>query len=271
MDYCLPCRRHLNGALACPGCGAPAPQPDTYAQQPLARERRVEAGGGDDSGVPEGSGGSKDSGDAGDAEGAEGADSSGDAGDSGAEPQGRAARRRGGKRAVGPAGADAGAETSRRDRKAAAHRRRRRRTVLITAGFVLAAGGLSLAELGIDAPGFSSPNPAVAGGESSEVEDSTPEPSTTALPLDDREDTATSSPSPDASASPSESESPKAEDEESESPAPDPQSASAPAVTPAPSAPADPASTPPADPPPSSQPPKPSPSETCNRFLWWCT
>ncbi|MYZ11507.1 hypothetical protein GT028_29715, partial [Streptomyces sp. SID2999] len=24
MDYCHPCRRHLNGALACPGCGAPA-------------------------------------------------------------------------------------------------------------------------------------------------------------------------------------------------------------------------------------------------------
>ncbi|WP_443728928.1 SCO2400 family protein, partial [Streptomyces anatolicus] len=21
MDYCHPCRRHLNGALACPGCG----------------------------------------------------------------------------------------------------------------------------------------------------------------------------------------------------------------------------------------------------------
>ncbi|MFH8340709.1 hypothetical protein [Streptomyces sp. AM6-12] len=24
MDYCLPCRRHLNGALVCPGCGTPA-------------------------------------------------------------------------------------------------------------------------------------------------------------------------------------------------------------------------------------------------------
>ncbi|WP_425587282.1 SCO2400 family protein, partial [Streptomyces mexicanus] len=23
-DYCAPCRRHLNGALACPGCGTPA-------------------------------------------------------------------------------------------------------------------------------------------------------------------------------------------------------------------------------------------------------
>ncbi|WFB09741.1 hypothetical protein LRS74_23850 [Streptomyces sp. LX-29] len=24
MDYCPPCRRHLNGALSCPGCGTPA-------------------------------------------------------------------------------------------------------------------------------------------------------------------------------------------------------------------------------------------------------
>ncbi|MER7187703.1 hypothetical protein ABT404_51015, partial [Streptomyces hyaluromycini] len=23
MDYCHPCRRHLNGALACAGCGTP--------------------------------------------------------------------------------------------------------------------------------------------------------------------------------------------------------------------------------------------------------
>ncbi|MEU5398934.1 hypothetical protein ABZ348_06485 [Streptomyces sp. NPDC005963] len=26
MDYCHPCRRHLNGALACAGCGTPAPE-----------------------------------------------------------------------------------------------------------------------------------------------------------------------------------------------------------------------------------------------------
>ncbi|MGW4565251.1 SCO2400 family protein [Streptomyces sp. NPDC004561] len=25
MDYCSACRRHLNGALVCPGCGAYAP------------------------------------------------------------------------------------------------------------------------------------------------------------------------------------------------------------------------------------------------------
>ncbi|MGH1554080.1 SCO2400 family protein [Streptomyces sp. L7] len=27
MDYCHPCGRHLNGALACPGCGASAEVP----------------------------------------------------------------------------------------------------------------------------------------------------------------------------------------------------------------------------------------------------
>ncbi|WP_456318733.1 SCO2400 family protein, partial [Actinacidiphila soli] len=24
MDYCSACRRHINGALSCPGCGTPA-------------------------------------------------------------------------------------------------------------------------------------------------------------------------------------------------------------------------------------------------------
>ena len=31
MDYCHPCRRHLNGALACPGCGTPADACRAYA------------------------------------------------------------------------------------------------------------------------------------------------------------------------------------------------------------------------------------------------
>lgn len=33
MDYCDPCRRHLNGALACPGCGTSAEQLRTHAEQ----------------------------------------------------------------------------------------------------------------------------------------------------------------------------------------------------------------------------------------------
>ncbi|WP_430727368.1 SCO2400 family protein, partial [Streptomyces beigongshangae] len=31
MDYCHPCRRHLNGALACPGCGTSAEACREYA------------------------------------------------------------------------------------------------------------------------------------------------------------------------------------------------------------------------------------------------
>lgn len=37
MDYCHPCRRHLNGALVCAGCGTPA---DEVPQPPVDRPRR---------------------------------------------------------------------------------------------------------------------------------------------------------------------------------------------------------------------------------------
>ncbi|WP_422641229.1 SCO2400 family protein, partial [Streptomyces glaucescens] len=46
MDYCSSCRRHLNGALVCPGCGAYAPDIDpsashtSYDGPPAAREDR---------------------------------------------------------------------------------------------------------------------------------------------------------------------------------------------------------------------------------------
>src|SRR5947208_928986 len=169
MDYCHPCQRHLNGALACPGCGtrveqmrahwdAYEPEPYDDAVAPVDHDAPVaddHAAHPDDDGHV-GHGGEGD------------------------EPHGRAARRRergrGGRR--GPATADGATDASRRDRKAALHRRRRKRTLLIAAGFVLAAGGLSLAELGMDAPVFSSsPDPSAAGGESSEVDRSTAEPS----------------------------------------------------------------------------------------------
>ncbi|NBE56734.1 SCO2400 family protein, partial [Streptomyces boluensis] len=38
MDYCHPCRRHLNGALACPGCGTPAEACRRYAAERAAAE-----------------------------------------------------------------------------------------------------------------------------------------------------------------------------------------------------------------------------------------
>ncbi|WP_309299426.1 hypothetical protein [Streptomyces sp. A012304] len=150
--------------------------------------------------------------------------------------------------------------------------------MLITAGFVLAAGGLSLAELGVDAPGFpSSSNPAAAGGESSELDGSSAEPSASGRPLDDRTDTGgdKTSPSPDASASASASPSASAskspgDEEATQTPEREAQSATRPGS--AGSTPPDSDSTPTAAPTPTDEPsqPQPSPSETCTRFLWWC-
>ncbi|MFE4553034.1 hypothetical protein ACFRNH_37570, partial [Streptomyces sp. NPDC056785] len=37
MDYCDPCRRHLNGALACPGCGTSAEQLRSSADRTRTR------------------------------------------------------------------------------------------------------------------------------------------------------------------------------------------------------------------------------------------
>ncbi|MEU5675621.1 SCO2400 family protein [Streptomyces rochei] len=236
MDYCHPCRRHLNGALACPGCGTPvgelhAPGPESAAVGEVPAPR------------------------------VEGAEASG--------------------------GPPAAGRASRRDRKAAAHRRRRRRVLFVTTGFVLAAGGLSLAELGLDAPG-SPPRPAAAGGASTDGEASREVGRTSAVPVDATSDTATAAasgtPSPDASAtasasasvtaSASASRSPSARGpetaEEGDASAPPPASASDEPGTPD-------RPTPPPDDPPTTTPPTssaapdPTPTETCDRFLWWCT
>ena len=49
MDYCHPCRRHLNGALACAGCGTPAegtgPLPRCPRRRPRATRRMLRADG----------------------------------------------------------------------------------------------------------------------------------------------------------------------------------------------------------------------------------
>ncbi|GGN56591.1 hypothetical protein GCM10011579_017850 [Streptomyces albiflavescens] len=259
MDYCLPCRRHLNGALACPGCGTPVEELHAHAEEADARpETDVDAA--DD-------------------------DAYHDEGDDADERPGRAARRRdrgrgrgrGAEAPGGPEGPDAPGGASRRDRKAAAHRRRRRRTLLIVAGFVLAAGGLSLAELGIDAPGLS-PKPAAAGDESADGSTSS-DAKETARPQGDTSGAGGASPtdSPGASASPSGSGSPsasasgkdkKTEDEESAATGTTPgRPTSAPTRTTAPETTA-PATSAPTTSVPT---PDPAPSETCNRFLWWCT
>ncbi|MEU8518266.1 hypothetical protein [Streptomyces sp. NPDC048577] len=112
MDYCHPCRRHLNGALACAGCGTPAEE--LRHESPHAYVPAVETGHVyelDPVEPPQGS----------------------------AQGGGRAARRRA---AAGSAVTERA--VARRDRRS---RGRRGRTVLAGAlGVMLAAGALGLAK-----------------------------------------------------------------------------------------------------------------------------
>ncbi|GHD29853.1 SCO2400 family protein [Streptomyces galbus] len=274
MDYCHPCRRHLNGALACPGCGAPVDRTYAYAQAPEGYTGRTHEGQAHPTGAQ-----------------AEAPEPGPRVPHQRSAPEDAGPGEAGLEDASGPAPHAAAEETaesasarlSRRDRKAAVHRRRRRRTVLIVAGFVLAAGGLSLAELGIDAPGFSSSDPAAAGGEAAELADGdSPSPGGSDRPVDGPRGTGTTSASPSASASASAS--PSASASASASPSgstsPDPQSATAPGTVPAgPGTDPDQGTDPAPDPTPTTEPttaeptpkPSPSPTKTCDRFLWWCT
>ncbi|MFE2299155.1 hypothetical protein ACFXAW_13240 [Streptomyces sp. NPDC059445] len=253
MDYCHVCRRHLNGALACPGCGTPVDELGADAEDAGARppaDADTDAHHGDDGGDRDIEWRSR-----------------------------RAARRRGPvvdteagsegdpRGARGPAGA------SRRDRKAAAHRRRRRRTLYIAVGFVLAAGGLSLAELGVDAPGLG-PSPAAA-----ESPDGSASPAASVLkkgsPSKSPSAGRTSTSSPSASGSASASSSASATSEKSAGSGGSAtagtlpgRSTSAPAATPAAPGTSAPATTGPTT---SAPTPAPSSSGDCNRFLWWCT
>ncbi|TVZ77754.1 hypothetical protein [Streptomyces sp. BK340] len=84
MDYCSSCRRHLNGALVCPGCGAYAPDiaPHTPMAVPAARAAAPSTAWYDDD-LP-----------AGPTPSAADEAASGDVADAPAAAQGRAARRR---------------------------------------------------------------------------------------------------------------------------------------------------------------------------------
>ncbi|MFD6322951.1 hypothetical protein ACFWOL_08760 [Streptomyces sp. NPDC058442] len=262
MDYCHPCRRHLNGALACPGCGTPVEtlraHPEASAAPQAAYEEDVPEPEPEPHAEPEPAEGTRQS-------------AAADA-------------------PTGPETDDGGpgAGVSRRDRKAAAHRRRRRRSLLIAAGFVLAAGALSLAELGMDAPG-SKPEPAAAtdetpNGGSAKVGSAPPPSGAPGAGASVDSPSPSASGSPSASKSPTDEESAEAEEgTEAEGEAGgEPGEATRPA--PAGTAPADPTAAPPRQSPPqpdapepaptTTEPepePEPEPSETCDRFLWWCT
>ncbi|MBV1946970.1 hypothetical protein KUF69_11225, partial [Streptomyces sp. BV129] len=224
MDYCHPCRRHLNGALACPGCGAPAltaVAPVTHAPAGTVADPYGPSAASQGQAAP-----------------APAPDPAPDAAPVPEPPRvPQQADRRGtyeppaGSAAPEPAyddpdpdePDDPAPDGSRRDRKAAAHRRRRRRTLIVATGFVLAAGALSLAELGTDAP-FSFDRPAASGDASPDGGAASVPPDATGAAPGSASAAATSarsasaSPSDSASASPPESPTEKA----SESPSAEP-------------------------------------------------
>ncbi|MFD9605636.1 hypothetical protein [Streptomyces sp. NPDC059970] len=121
MDYCHPCQRHLNGALACAGCGTPAEALSHYATPAFSghepdAERETPA------------------------------------------PSQPGGRRRRGRDAAQPARGTRGSHRPERragaqGRGRRAHRRRGRTALLVVLGVVLAAGALSLAELAIEPKG----------------------------------------------------------------------------------------------------------------------
>ncbi|MFE9455760.1 hypothetical protein [Streptomyces californicus] len=256
MDYCHPCRRHLNGALACAGCGTPA-----QALSPWASAEAAEATGP----APEG---------------AYGAASPADA------PGGRPPSRRAAPRASRPGAR--GPRPGARRRAARGGHRRRGRTVLFGAlGLLLAAGALSLTELAMEPDRDDSAAEFVRDAPAGPTEAAPTEPSATA-PRDPTSTGstagATTGPGPDAAPADDRAEHPGPTDTASPAaPDPDEPTASTSPEAPDPSTPSD---SPPADPPPPDDPeqpttapapppeptePTPTPSPTCTRFLWWCT
>ncbi|MFG2300112.1 hypothetical protein [Actinacidiphila glaucinigra] len=238
MDYCAACRRHINGALSCPGCGTPAHQ--LGAQGPADAPAQATAlGDGENAAAPEG---------------------------------GRAERRKGAGR--GPAeGAPRRSGSRARTRRV---RTRRRSRLLIGAlvGAAIVLVGWSVAELPLagyvtggtsaaaDHTRTDGASPSVT---SSPGDDTSGDPK---APASDASASASTSPSasPSVSESAKKSQSPSAAASATVSRPPTGSGGSAPAGG-APTASAPPHSAPAS--PPATNTPKPTPS--CTRFLWWCT
>ncbi|MBU3867123.1 hypothetical protein KN815_24585 [Streptomyces sp. 4503] len=250
MDYCSPCRRHLNGAVSCPGCGTPAGE----LGLPSAASDTEREGG--------------------------------------ADTPGPRAERRADRRAAQAAPASDGTRASRRkpkprligSRARRARRGRGRRVTIMAAvlGPVLAA--VFVAELATEGHWReSSPSPSrqepVAdrdGGvtESAEtiVQDTTgPSELPSAADGEDGKSSKDEGKGEDDGKSKDEQDdtSPDPDGDSSSDPSDATSSApGGPGTTQGPTTPSHPGSTAPATVAPK---PTPSPSETCNRFLWWCT
>ncbi|MCX5412793.1 hypothetical protein [Streptomyces sp. NBC_00059] len=235
MDYCHPCQRHLNGALACAGCGTPADALSPYAVTDGARSEPEPA-------------------------------------DETLDSSGTAAGRR---RARGADGRRA--SSGRRGRRA--HRRRGRALLLTGVGVVLALGALSLAELATEPEGDSgaadyvteataSADEAVPSASRSTAPDDEPVDVPTVVPVTDaRTQGATDAPAPTGAPQASPSASAPEDARPSTSAPADPEGSEEPDGPP----PSDGPTTAPADPEPSQEPaPTPSPSETCEKWLWFC-
>lgn len=265
MDYCYQCRRHLNGALTCAGCGTPAEElrqrtsvpPGSHHNRHPGQDNRGDRDHDGYEGAPEG-----------------------DFGLIGHHPerdpsQGRAAARRKNARRKSP----------RRTRPRRARSKRGRRILIGTLGVVLAAAVLSLAELALEAP---RKNQATSVKEETPVDfEGGPQDTERPVAPDDPGPVATPSPGASGSASPaatgepggsggsgppaasaSSSVGPSASATASDSPGPgDPSSGTTgpadPTGQPTPGAP-----TP--EPPPPPPPPAPEPTETCTIIIWFC-
>ncbi|MEU3183143.1 hypothetical protein ABZ707_02850 [Streptomyces sp. NPDC006923] len=158
MDYCPQCRRHLNGALACAGCGTPAevlrqrttPPPGSHHSGRPDHEGRLGLSGArhgerEEEHAPEGPEGPEESADTAE----EVYELSGHGPEHGSDRRRRSSRRKSPSR-TGP----------RRARS-----KRGRRVLMGTLGVVLAVAALSLAQLAIEAPG---------GGRDTAVKEETP-------------------------------------------------------------------------------------------------
>ncbi|MGW6799266.1 SCO2400 family protein [Streptomyces sp. NPDC055039] len=280
MDYCPQCRRHLNGALICAGCGTPAEE--LRQHQPVHPGSHHSRHPGEDDRDNEGHG-EYDAGAVSDY-GLVSRDRPDDT-----VPRRDSSRRKGSYRRAGRSRGAAG-KAPRRGGPRRARSRRGRRLLIVTLGVILAAGALSLAELARESARNDN---ATSVKEETPVEfDGGPQDTERPAAPEDPSGSPTSVPasgisaggeaSPGGSGGPSASERAEAspsssatrEDEEAVTDGPEPPETDDP--EPGTSGPAEPTDEPTsggptsAAPPPPPPAPSPTPSETCTWIIFFC-